>query len=67
MRYSTERHCEDSTKEACPCVRLSALLLTRILVLTGLGAVSLSSFGGEGQGEEAVYATDTTVHGRQFK
>jgi hypothetical protein len=30
------------------------LLLTRISVLTGRGAVSLSSFGGEGQGEEVV-------------
>jgi hypothetical protein len=28
--------------------------LTRISVLTGCGAVSLSSFGGEGQGEEVV-------------
>src|ERR1035437_7481431 len=33
-------------------VRPSSLLLTRISVLTGRGSVSLSSFGGEGQGEE---------------
>jgi len=30
------------------------LLLTRVSALTGRGAASLSSFGGEGQGEEAV-------------
>ena len=35
------------------CVQL-ALFVTRISVLTGRGAVSLSSFGGEGQGEEVV-------------
>ena len=35
-------------------VRLSSLHFTRFSALTGRGAVSLSSFGGEGQGEEAV-------------
>ena len=35
-------------------VRRPDLLLARISVLTGCGADSLSSFGGEGQGEEAV-------------
>jgi hypothetical protein len=35
-------------------VRPFSLLLTRISVLTGRGAVSLSSSGGEGQGEEVV-------------
>src|ERR1035437_6915948 len=45
-------------------VRPSSLLLTRRSVLTGRGAVSLSSFGGEGQGEEALYASDKAVHGR---
>src|ERR1035437_9366100 len=36
-------------------VRASPLLFTRISALTGRGAASLSSFGGEGQGEEAVF------------
>src|ERR1039458_9475086 len=36
--------------------RARALLLTSISALTGRGAVSLSSFRGEGQGEEAVAA-----------
>ena len=40
------------------------MLLTRIPALTCGSAVSLSSSGGEGQGEEAVYASDTAVHGR---
>jgi hypothetical protein len=35
-------------------VRSSSLLLAPISVLTGRGAISLSSLGGEGQGEEAV-------------
>jgi hypothetical protein len=35
-------------------VRSAMLLHTRLSGFTGRGAVSLSSFGGEGQGEEAV-------------
>src|ERR1017187_6258766 len=43
-----------------------ALLLTRVSLLTGRSAVSLSSFGGEGQGEEAPYAIDPAIHGRHL-
>jgi hypothetical protein len=36
------------------------------LTYTDRGAASLSSSGGEGQGEEALYASDLVVHGCRF-